>query len=143
MSWTGFHIMSMMSKAIDKVRAEEAKQLQARGYEPMLNITRWSTAEERRALIQSLVEKGQDETVELLREQEETGWARTQTGAGMRGWPSTRLHYAYEFEKADGKRLVVLVAERTIGMAEAMRSTRSMDYQISAIVMELQKGENG
>ena len=58
-------------------------------------------------------------------------------------WPSTRLHYAYEFEKADGKRLVVLVAERTIGMAEAMRSTRSMDYQISAIVMELQKGENG
>lgn len=138
-----FHIMSMMSKAIDKVRAEEAKQLQARGYEPMLNITRWSTAEERRALIQSLVEKGQDETVELLREQEETGWARTQTGAGMRGWPSTRLHYAYEFEKADGKRLVVLVAERTIGMAEAMRSTRSMDYQISAIVMELQKGENG
>ena len=36
-----FHIMSMMSKAIDKVRAEEAKQLHARGYEPVLKGSRW------------------------------------------------------------------------------------------------------
>ena len=36
-----FHIMSMLSKAIDKVRAEEAKQLRAQGYEPMLKGSRW------------------------------------------------------------------------------------------------------
>ncbi len=36
-----FHIMSMMSKAIDKVRAGEAKQLHARGYEPVLKGSRW------------------------------------------------------------------------------------------------------
>ena len=59
------------------------------------------------------------------------------------GWPRVRLHYAYEFEQADRKRLVVLVTDRTIGMAEAMRSTRSMDYAISAIVMQLQRGEDG
>ena len=36
-----FHIMSMLSKAIDKVRAEEATQLRAQGYEPMLKGSRW------------------------------------------------------------------------------------------------------
>jgi len=50
-----------------------------------IHITRWSTDEERQALINSLIENGQEKTVELLRKQEETGWARTQTGAGMRG----------------------------------------------------------
>jgi transposase len=36
-----FHIMSHMSKAIDKVRAEEAKKLKAQGKETVLTGTRW------------------------------------------------------------------------------------------------------
>jgi transposase len=36
-----FHIMMHMSKAIDKVRAEESRQLQADGYEPHLKKTRF------------------------------------------------------------------------------------------------------
>jgi len=108
-----------------------------------INITRWSTEDERKALIESLIQNGQEKTVELLRKQKETGWMRSQSGAGMRGWPSVRLHYAYEFPQPDGKRIVVLVTDRNIGMAEAMRSTRSTDYEISAVVMELQKGEDG
>lgn len=36
-----FHIMSMMSKAIDDVRAEETKALKAGGYEPVLTRSRW------------------------------------------------------------------------------------------------------
>jgi transposase len=36
-----FHIMSHMSKAIDKVRAEEAKKLKAQGKEAVLTGTRW------------------------------------------------------------------------------------------------------
>lgn len=36
-----FHIMAHMSKAIDKVRAQEAKALNAKGYEPVLKNTRW------------------------------------------------------------------------------------------------------
>ena len=73
----------------------------------------------------------QEKTVELLRKQPETGWTRTQTGAGMRGWPSVRLHYAYQFPQPDGKRVVVLVTDRNIGMAEAMSMSRSTDYQVS------------
>ncbi len=108
-----------------------------------IHITRWSTDEERQALIECLIENGQEKMVELLRKQKETGWTRTQSGAGMRGWPSTRLHYAYQFAQPDGKRIVVLVTDRNMGTAEVMRNTRSTDYEISAIMMELQKGEDG
>ncbi len=36
-----FHIMAKMSKAIDEVRAQESKELVAKGYEPVLKRTRW------------------------------------------------------------------------------------------------------
>ena len=36
-----FHIMAHFSKALDEVRAGEAKALKARGYEPVLTKTRW------------------------------------------------------------------------------------------------------
>ena len=106
-------------------------------------ITRWTTEEERKTLVTSLMENGQEKTVDLLRKQKETGFIRTQTGGGMRGWPSVRLHYAYQFPQQDGKRVVILVTDRNIGMAEAMRNDKSVEYEISALVMELQKNEDG
>jgi transposase len=36
-----FHIMAHMNKAIDKVRAEEVRALQEKGYEPVLKKSRW------------------------------------------------------------------------------------------------------
>ena len=36
-----FHIMTHLSKAIDEVRAQETKELKAKGYEPLLTKTRW------------------------------------------------------------------------------------------------------
>jgi transposase len=36
-----FHIMAHLSKAIDEVRATEARELKAKGYEPVLTKTRW------------------------------------------------------------------------------------------------------
>ena len=36
-----FHIVARMNKAIDEVRAKEAKVLHTRGYEPILKRTRW------------------------------------------------------------------------------------------------------
>ncbi|MBN2263661.1 MAG: ISL3 family transposase, partial [Prolixibacteraceae bacterium] len=36
-----FHIVAMMGKAVDKVRNQEAKDLAANGYEPMLKNARW------------------------------------------------------------------------------------------------------
>ena len=39
--WTGFHIMVHPNKAIDKVRAREARALEAQGRAPVLTRTRW------------------------------------------------------------------------------------------------------
>jgi transposase len=36
-----FHIVAKLNKAIDEVRAKEARQLNARGFEPVLKRTRW------------------------------------------------------------------------------------------------------
>ena len=36
-----FHIMATISKAVDEVRAFEARQMKADGYEPLLTNTRW------------------------------------------------------------------------------------------------------
>jgi transposase len=36
-----FHIMAHLSKAIDEVRAHEAKELKDKGYDPVLTKTRW------------------------------------------------------------------------------------------------------
>jgi transposase len=36
-----FHIMAQLSKAIDEVRAQEAKELIAKGYDPVLSKSRW------------------------------------------------------------------------------------------------------
>jgi len=36
-----FHIVAVPNRALDKVRASEAKRLKAEGYEPVLKKTRW------------------------------------------------------------------------------------------------------
>ncbi len=36
-----FHIVAKMNKAIDEIRADEAKRLEADGYEPLLKHSRW------------------------------------------------------------------------------------------------------
>ena len=45
-----FHIVANLNKALDKVRAAEAKRLQADGYEPVLKKTRWCFMKRRKNL---------------------------------------------------------------------------------------------
>ncbi|MFP4283751.1 MAG: ISL3 family transposase [Opitutales bacterium] len=58
-----FHIAMHLSKAIDKVRAEEARQLAARGYEPVLKRTRWLLLKRP----ENLTEKQDAKLADLLR----------------------------------------------------------------------------
>ena len=102
-----------------------------------ITVTRYSTEEERKLLIDTLAKDGQEKMIDLLRKQKETGFARTQSGAGMKGWPSVRLHYAHQAQQ-DGKRVVVLVTDRNMTMAERSSGGRSVDYDVSALVMELE-----
>lgn len=48
-----FHIMRHFSKALDEIRAEESKQLQRDGYEPVLKKSRWCLLKRRENLTES------------------------------------------------------------------------------------------
>jgi len=58
-----FHIMAQMSKAIDKVGAEEARNLKREGYEPVLTNTRWLLLKRP----ENLTAKQEPKLAELLR----------------------------------------------------------------------------
>ena len=47
-----FHIMAKMNKAIDEVRASEAKRLERDGYEPVLKHSRWCLLKRKENLTQ-------------------------------------------------------------------------------------------
>lgn len=57
-----YHIMAKMGKAIDEVRAKEAKALAAKGYEPVLKHTRWLLLKRP----ENLTEKQEPRLAELL-----------------------------------------------------------------------------
>jgi hypothetical protein len=112
-----------------------------------INITRWSTDEERAELLTQLIENGQEAFNKALNKQKETGWIRATgpTARGMRStFPSERLRYAREFKGEGGKRRLVLGLDRPISMAEAIDQPRWRDYDVTLIVLDLDaegKGE--
>ena len=55
-----FHVMSHMSKAIDEVRAKEAKELKAKGKEPLLTGSRWCLLKRPENLTDNQVERLKD-----------------------------------------------------------------------------------
>jgi len=58
-----FHIMAHLSKAIDEVRAQEARQLKAQGFDPVLTKTRWLLLKRP----ENLTEKQETRLSDLLR----------------------------------------------------------------------------
>ncbi len=106
-----------------------------------INITRWSTNEERAMLLNTLKEKGHDEFIKALRNQKETGFVRAQGRLAQRTpFPSTRLYGAWQYEK-DGKREVRLMTDRPISGREAAGGGRSLDYDLSVLIMEFPAGD--
>ncbi len=102
-----------------------------------IHITRWSTDEERQKLFEALVEKGHEEFIKLLRKEKETGWARFQGRIqAANPFPSTRIHYAHQ-EVVDGERHITLITDRPIGMREAMNSTRSTEFDTTAVRFQM------
>jgi hypothetical protein len=112
-----------------------------------INVTRWTTDEERADLMAQLMENGQEALVKALQKQEETGWVRV-TGpprlVARASFPSLRLRYAREIPGEGGNRRIVLALDRPISMGEAVRQPRWRDYDVTLIVLDLDaegKGE--
>lgn len=101
-----------------------------------ISVQRWSTEEERAELLAVLGEKGSRKMNGALRRQDETGWIRT--SQSLR-WV---LRYAREVETDEGRQLI-LATDRPIGFREASRNARSLDYDTTLIVLNLNEEGRG
>jgi hypothetical protein len=109
-----------------------------------INVTRWSTDEEREYLFTELLENGAEGLVKALQKQEETGWIRNTSSTQNRNtFPSERLRYSHQF-KQNGKRRIILALDRPISFAEAVYRPRWRDYDVTLVVLDVDdegKGE--
>jgi hypothetical protein len=106
-----------------------------------INITRWTTDEEREHLFDVLANKSQRALVREMRRQPETGWIRV-VSAGRRGnvntrMPSERLRYARQIPLEDGGRRIVLALDRPISMSEALEQPRWRNFDVTVFFIDL------
>ena len=108
-----------------------------------INVTRWTTDEERQELLAQLAENGPEALAKALGKQEETGWVRVTGARGSRSpFPSERLRYAREFQVGD-KRRIVLALDRYVSLWEGAMRPRWRDYDVSLLVMDIDAEGNG
>src|SRR5262249_6578201 len=88
-----------------------------------INVTRWSTDEERQKLLDLLAEEGQPAMMAELQKLPQTGWIKLPNTMGA------AIFYARENNLEDGSRQIVLGTARTIGMAT--RAPQRSQYDAS------------
>ena len=103
-----------------------------------IDIFRWSTDEEREALLTTLVEFGPDKLLSALEKiRPPVGTIRTSTSLAY------DLYYARDNPMADGGRHIVLGTNRRVSFREAANNTRSMQYQFTLVEIHLDKNGKG
>jgi hypothetical protein len=111
-----------------------------------INITRWTTPQEREALIATFLEKGQDQLLSALQKTPSHGRMRIPGWTGpdphnvRLGWD---LHYAWNTPGEDGGQRIVLGTDRYIGFWEARNQPRSIDYPFNLIEIRIGKDGKG
>jgi len=124
------------SKPIESFRAFAADLGTGKSGSVEIEVTRWSTDEERERLLTTLQEFGRDKLVdELQKIKPPVGWIRTPTSLAY------DLYYARDNRLPDGSRHIVLATNRRVSFREVVNKTRSMDYQVT--VIELHIGSDG
>ena len=102
-----------------------------------ISIDRWSTDEERDALITTLKEKGSTALLDALIKLPQLGFIKM---PNTLGWA---LYYARQSELPDGGRRVVLATNRKLGFGESARQTRSVNYDFTLLEMHFDKSGKG
>jgi len=99
-------------------------------------IERWSTDEERKRLVDTLVEKGGEKLLDAVQDvKPRAGFIRTTSSLG---WD---IQYARQEELPSGGRRIVFATDRPIGFREARNQPRSSDYEF--MVCEIRLGPDG
>jgi hypothetical protein len=110
-----------------------------------INITRWSTDEERKTLITTFLEKGPEKLLSVLQKQKDCGVIRAPGYTGpdrniRLGW---RLRYTRQIPTDEGGRRIIVLTDRYISMWEARNQPRSMDYPFTLVEIRLDKDGKG
>ena len=94
-------------------------------------IEKFSTVEDRNSLITAFKKSGQDGMVKVLEDMKPKGRIRFASGG-----VGNDIKYIMELPSEKGRRLR-LVTDRTLAFAELYQGTRSRDYAVGAIELEL------
>jgi len=111
-----------------------------------LRITRWTTADERAALLTTMVEKGSDDLMKALLKLPDSGRLRIPGWQGpdphkvVLGWT---LHYAWSTPLPEGGNRIVLATDRYITFMEARNNPRVSDYPFTLLEIRLDKNGEG
>jgi hypothetical protein len=102
-----------------------------------IDITRWSTAAERAALLNVLKKDGAEKLLDALQDTRPVGTIKTPDSLGY------DLHYAHQTPLPDGGRRIVIATDRPISFWEATRRPRTIDYPFTVIQMEINRDGRG
>jgi hypothetical protein len=111
-----------------------------------IRIDSWSTADERTALITTMVEKGGDALFDKLQKMPVHGRFSI---PGLTGPDPHQLrlgnplHYAWQTPQPDGGRRIVIATDRYIGQQELRSSARTLDYPFTLFEIRLNKNNEG
>ena len=126
--------LAQKAEPIETFTAMGAQMSTGRSSHITITIERWTTAEERQALINTLKEKGQPALTAALYNLPRVGYIRLPDSMGY------DLKYAYSTQLPDGTRRVVVAADRALSMREAAKNNRSEKYDFAVTEMHFPKG---
>ena len=110
----------------------------------LIRITRWTTDEEDDHLTATIIERPEERNAlrNELQKQEETGFIRGNSVDA--DWPSVRLRYARQYrEEGTGKRRIILGLDRPLGFVELWDASRTLDYTVTVIVLDIDENGQG
>lgn len=113
-----------------------------------IRVDRWSTDAERDELVTVLESKGNHALAAVLKDQEETGFARFDPRGGRgpgRDPRKSTLRYANEIVRDDTKE-VILITDTYIGFgsnAQAADGSKLAEYPLSFVLLKFHKGDDG
>jgi hypothetical protein len=111
-----------------------------------IRITQWSTEAERKRVVETMVEKGQDALLKLLQDLPAKGRFRLPNKPGpdrdqlRLGWD---IRYAWHTPVADGGYRIVVGMDRYMSFQEVRNQPRTVDYPFTLIEIRLNKDGEG
>jgi hypothetical protein len=111
-----------------------------------ITINSWTTADQRKQLITTMVEKNTDALLRELQRQPSRGRFRI---PGLMGPDPHQLRlghdlrYTWQTPQPDGGRRIVIATDRYIGFQEARAQPRSIDYPFTLFELRVNKAGEG